>query len=106
MRLEPFVPPPAAADFTTVHHSSWGEYWWYWIWVVVAVNAYKKTVSNKRGNKREKDLPIFMAQETRQHLLGPFCALFGWIVVEVVAVHCGKGGASAAGCYCSACEGY
>ena len=47
----PFVPPPAAAGFAAVRHLSWGEYWWYWIQVVVAVNAYKKTVSNKRGNK-------------------------------------------------------
>ena len=51
MCLEPFVPPAAAADFAAVHHSSWGGYWWYWIWVVIAVNAFKKTVSNKRGNK-------------------------------------------------------
>ena len=47
-----------------------------------------------------------MAQETCQRLLGPFCALFRWIVVEAVAVHHGKGGASAGGRYRSACEGY
>ena len=47
-----------------------------------------------------------MAQETRQRLLGPFHALFGWIVVEAVAVCRGKGGASAGGHYCSACKGY
>ena len=47
-----------------------------------------------------------MAQEMRQRLLGPFRALFGWIVVEAVAVCCGKGGASAGDRYCSACKSY